>query len=106
MNFDTDLILNVDEKTLALPEFKGFSEQLKKSFASFAEKAPSDSAFRVDITVLKDGYKVAINLASGVLNFHEAAEGHSPFTALDKALVKARRNLELWSVQKNLSPQV
>lgn len=103
MRLDTDLILNAHKAVLALPEFKGFVEALKPTFAAFAEKAPSDSALRVDVNVVKDGYKVAIDLASGVLNFNESAEGQSPFTALDRALVKAKRQLEFWSVQKNLS---
>ncbi len=104
MRIDTDLVLNASEATLALPEFKGFAEALKRAFIPFSEKAPSNSAFRVDVHVAKDGYKVAIDLASGVLNFNEVGEGHSPFTALDRVLVKAKRNLELWSVQKNINP--
>ncbi len=103
MRINTDLILNAHQAVLALPEFKGFVETLKPTFEAFADKAPSDSAFRVDVVVVKDGYKVAIDLASGVLNFNESAESHSPFTALDRALVKAKRKLEFWSVQKNLS---
>lgn len=101
MRIDTDLVLNANEATLALPEFKGFPEALKLAFASFADKAPSDCAFRVDVNSAKEGYRVAIDLASGVLNFTESAEGRSPFTALDRALVKAKRKLEFWSVQKN-----
>lgn len=105
MRIDADLVLNTNEATLALPEFKGFAEALKRAFVPFSDKAPSNSAFRVDINVAKDGYRVAIDLASGVLNFHEVGEGQSPFAALDRVLVKAKRKLELWSVQKNISPQ-
>lgn len=101
MRINNELILNANEAVLALPEFTGFVDELKPIFAAFADKAPSNSAFRVDVNVIKDGYKVAIDLASGVLNFSESAEGQNPFTALDRALTKAKRQLQFWSVQKN-----
>lgn len=104
MKIDSEVTLNANNETLALPEFKGFAETLKQAFSSFTHLAPSDSAFQVDVKSIEDGgYSIAIHLASDALSFNEEAEGKSPFTTLDRAIVKARRKLDLWSVQKNLS---
>ena len=104
MKIDSEVTLNAKTETLGLPEFKGFAETLKHTFSSFADRAPSDSAFQVDVKTTSDGgYKIAINLASDALSFCEEAVGKSPFAALDRAIVKARRKLDLWSTQKNMS---
>lgn len=102
MKINSDLVINIDEKTLALPEFEGFPETVKVAFATLSERAPSDSGFRVAVSKEKLCYRVAIFLNSSIFDFTEWAEGQSPFTALDRALVKAKRRLEFWSVQKNL----
>ena len=104
MKINSEIELNAKNETLSLPEFKGFAETLKQAFSSFTDRAPSDSAFTVEVKSIQNGgYKIAIQLASDAFSFNEEAEGKSPFATLDRAIVKARRKLDLWSVQKNMN---
>jgi ribosome-associated translation inhibitor RaiA len=103
MIITAEVTLNAKSETLALPEFKGFVETLKQAFSTFTHRAPSDGAFQVDVTSIKNGsYRIEIHLASDALSLRESSEGKSPFVALDRAIVKTRHKLELWSVEKKL----
>jgi len=101
MLVNQEINLRVDENLLKTNEFEGFVTTLKETLTSLTDKAPSDCHMEVEISNFHAGYKIRIHLASSALDITESAVAQSPFTALDKALLKLRHTLDFWAVQKN-----
>ena len=100
MLLNQEINLHMNDKLLKKTEFDGFVTTLKETLSALCDKAPSDSHMNVDVSAFETGYKIVIRLASSALDISESAVAQSPFSALDKALLKLRRALEFWAVQK------
>lgn len=101
MFLNQEIDLQINENLLKQDDFDGFLITLKTSLSTLYDHSPSDSHISVEVTKFHAGYKIIIHLASSVLNFSESAVAQSPYSALDKVLVKLQQTLSFWAVQKN-----
>ena len=96
------ITLSANENSLNISQFGNFEKTAYGELECLLSLAPSDSVLTAEVVRQRGEYKIVIKLVSQILQLFEIGTGRSPYVALEKAVLRARDSVRLWSIKKTV----